>query len=121
MTGKTIVFRRGSTIPVHNAGIAELFNRLAGLLEIEGDHPFRIRAYRNAARIIAGLAQSVAGLLESGKALSELPGIGEAIAEKIQTIVETGRLSQLEEVEIRTSASLSDLMKIKGLAGDEPV
>jgi len=102
-------------MPVHNAELAELFNRLADLLEIEGGNPFRIRAYRNAARSIASLPQSVAGLLESGKDLSELPGIGAAIAEKIHTIVETGRLPQLEEVEARTPAALSDLMKIEGL------
>jgi len=102
-------------MPVHNAELAELFNRLADLLDIEGGNPFRIRAYRNAARTIASLAQNMAGLLESGKDLSELPGIGKAIAEKIHTIVETGRLPQLEEVESRTPAALSDLMKIEGL------
>ena len=102
-------------MPVHNTEIAELFNRLADLLEIEGANPFRIRAYRNAARTIASLAQNLTALVKAGKDLSELPGIGAAIAEKIQTIVETGRLPQLEEVETRTPAALSDLMKIEGL------
>jgi DNA polymerase (family X) len=102
-------------MPVHNAEIAELFSRLADLLEVEDANPFRIRAYRNAARTITGLAQNIDGLLKSGKDLSELPGIGEAIAEKIRTIVATGRLPQLEEVEARTPAALSDLMKIEGL------
>jgi DNA polymerase (family 10) len=102
-------------MPVHNAEIAGLFNRLADLLEIEDANPFRIRAYRNAARTIAGLAQNVAGLVKSGKDLSELPGIGEAIAEKIRTIVATGRLPQLVEVEGRIPAALSELMKIEGL------
>jgi DNA polymerase (family 10) len=54
-------------------------------------------------------------LVKSGKDLSELPGIGEAIAEKIRTIVATGRLPQLEEVEARTPAALSALMKVEGL------
>jgi DNA polymerase (family 10) len=102
-------------MPVHNAEIAELFSRLADLLEVEDANPFRIRAYRNAARTITGLAQNIDGLLKSGKDLSELPGVGEAIAEKIRTIVATGRLPQLEEVEARTPAALSDLMKIEGL------
>jgi DNA polymerase (family 10) len=102
-------------MPVHNAEIAERFSRLADLLEIEGANPFRIRAYRNAARTIAGLAQNLAGLLEAGKDLTELPGIGAAIAEKIQTIVKTGRLPQLEEVEARTPAALSELMQVEGL------
>jgi DNA polymerase (family 10) len=102
-------------MPVRNAEIAELFNRLADLLEVEDANPFRVRAYRNAARTIASHAQNIADLLESGRDLSELPGIGEAIAEKIRTIVETGRLPQLEEVEARTPGALSDLMKIEGL------
>jgi DNA polymerase (family X) len=102
-------------MPVHNAEIAALLNRLADLLEVEDANPFRVRAYRNAARTIAGHAQNIADLLASGRDLSELPGIGEAIAEKIRTIVETGRLPQLEEVGARTPGALSDLMKIEGL------
>jgi DNA polymerase (family 10) len=102
-------------MPVRNAEIAELFNRLADLLEVEDANPFRVRAYRNAARTIASHAQNIADLLESGRDLSELPGIGEAIAEKIRTIVETGRLPQLEEVEARTPGALSDLMRISNV------
>lgn len=102
-------------MPAHNAEIAALFDRLADLLEIEDANSFRVRAYRNAARTIANLGQSIAGLVETGKDLSELPGIGEAIAEKIATIVRTGRLPQLEEVEARTPGTLADLMKIDGL------
>jgi DNA polymerase (family 10) len=102
-------------MPAHNAEIAELFDRLADLLEIEDANPFRVRAYRTAARTVAGLAQNAADLLRAGNDLSELPGIGEAIAEKIRTIVETGRLPQLEEVQARTPAALSELMKVEGL------
>ncbi len=102
-------------MPVHNTEIAALFNRLADLLEVEGTNPFRVRAYRNAARTIANLAQNLTDLVETGRNLSELPGIGEAIAKKIETIVESGRLPQLEKVEARTPAALSTLMKIEGL------
>ena len=63
-------------MPVHNADIADLFNQVADLLEILGENPFRIRAYRNAARIIGGLPQSVAAMVEHGKDLTELAGIG---------------------------------------------
>ena len=102
-------------MPVHNAEIAAVFSRLADLLEIEDANPFRVRAYRNAARTIGNLAQNVADLVEAGNDLSGLPGIGAAIAGKIRTIVNTGRLPQLEEVEARTPGALSDLMKIEGL------
>lgn len=102
-------------MPVHNAEIAALFDRLADLLEIEDANPFRVRAYRNAARTIASLGPSVAGLVAAGRDLSELPGIGKAIAEKIAIIVKTGRLPQLAEVEARTPGALADLMQIDGL------
>jgi len=102
-------------MPVHNTEIAALFNRLADLLELEDANPFRVRAYRNGARTISSLAQNVAELVKAGKDLSELPGIGEALAKKIETIVETGKLPQLEKVGARTPPALSKLMKIEGL------
>lgn len=102
-------------MPLHNREIAALFDRLADLLEIEDANPFRVRAYRNAARTLANLGQSVAELLAAGKDLTELPGIGAHIAAKIAVIVRTGRLPQLDEVEARTPGALSDLMKIEGI------
>lgn len=102
-------------MPVHNTEIAALFNRLADLLELEDADPFRVRAYRNGARTISSLAQNVAELVKAGKDLSELPGIGEALAKKIETIVETGKLPQLDKVGARTPPALSKLMKIEGL------
>lgn len=102
-------------MPVHNTEIARLFERLADLLEVEDANPFRVRAYRNAARTISGHSKSMADLLARGKDLSKLPGIGKDLAEKIGTIVETGKLPLLEEVQARTPAALSDLMKIEGL------
>lgn len=100
---------------IHNATIAEMFDRLADLLEIEGANPFRIRAYRNAARMIGGHGQSMADLLKEGKDLTDIPGIGVELAAKIRTIVETGRLPLLDELEARVPRALSDLMKIEGL------
>ncbi|NNJ94897.1 MAG: DNA polymerase/3'-5' exonuclease PolX [Halobacteria archaeon] len=102
-------------MPVHNAEIARLFEQLADLLEVEDANPFRVRAYRNAARTVSNNSKSMADLLAGGKDLSKLPGIGKDLAEKIRTIVETGRLPLLEEVRARTPAALSDLMKIEGL------
>lgn len=99
----------------HNSEIAAIFDRLADLLEIEGANPFRIRAYREAARTIAGQSRSFADLVAEEADLSKLPHIGKAIAEKIKIIVETGRLPQLEDVASRTPAALSDLMKVEGL------
>jgi len=98
-----------------NARIGDMFDRLADLLEIEDANPFRIRAYRNGAQTVREHPRGMADLLDDGQDLKELPGIGKDLAEKIQAIVETGRLPALEEVEARTPGVLSDLMKIPGL------
>jgi DNA polymerase (family X) len=102
-------------MPVHNADIADLFNQVADLLEILGENPFRIRAYRNAARIIGGLPQSVAAMVEQQKDLTEFAGIGKDLAGKIREIAETGFLSYLQELEERIPPQVARLMKIPGL------
>jgi DNA polymerase (family 10) len=102
-------------MPVHNRDIAEIFNKVADLLDISGANPFRVRAYRNAARTLEGLGQSVADMVADKEDLSELPGIGKDLAGKIKEIVETGTLPQLEELESQTPGELSRLMKIEGL------
>ncbi|MGA8261465.1 MAG: DNA polymerase/3'-5' exonuclease PolX [Arenicellales bacterium] len=100
---------------VSNVEIADLFNRLADLLEIDGANPFRVRAYRNAAQTVRAQSRAMADMVAHGEDLSELPGIGEDIAGKIGTIVETGRLPLLEETRKRVPGELSDMMKIEGL------
>ncbi len=97
---------------VHNTEIAEMFSRLAELLEIQGANPFRIRAYRKAAQTIEGLPHSVTSILAEGADLSELPGIGEDLAAKIQEIVETGNLSLLDQVSSQLPGQLAELAKI---------
>jgi DNA polymerase (family X) len=67
-------------MPVQNAEIAAMFDQAAEFLEIKGENPFRVRAYRRATRTIEGLPDSVRGLLGSGRDLSELPGIGKDLA-----------------------------------------
>jgi DNA polymerase (family X) len=102
-------------MPIHNVEIAEAFNRLADLLEIEGANPFRVRAYRNAARTLQDLPRSAAAMLAAGKDLSELPGIGKDLAGKIAELIGTGHLTLLDEVARRTPKTLADLAAIPGL------
>ncbi len=102
-------------MPVHNSDIAAILSRLADLLEIEGANRFRVRAYRTAARAIEGLPSSVASLVADKKDLTELPGIGEDLAGKLKEIVETGRLSLLDEVTARTPGELAELARLPGL------
>jgi DNA polymerase (family 10) len=102
-------------MPVTNIDIARIFNQLADLLEIKSANPFRVRAYRNAARMFSSLGRNLSEMVEKGEDLSELPGIGKDLARKIKEIAETGSLRQLAEVEKETPAELSKLMKIPGL------
>lgn len=102
-------------MPVHNADIAADFDELADLLEIEGANPFRIRAYRNAARTLRDLSGDVTAMLDKGEDLTELPGIGKDLAAKIKEIVETGTAAMLEEHRKTVPATLTELLKIPGI------
>lgn len=88
---------------------------MADLLEIEGANPFRIRAYRRAAATIDDLPESIAGMIAEDRSLSDLPGIGEDLAGKIEEFVSTGHLKAMEEVEARTPSTLAALTSIPGL------
>jgi len=102
-------------MPVYNSDVAEIFEKVADLLEIEGANQFRVRAYRDAARTIRSLSRSLLDLVEEGEDLTELPGIGEDLAGKIQEIVETGDLDQLERLTRQTPADLAKMLEISGL------
>lgn len=102
-------------MPIQNKHIVETLTRLADLLEIEGANPFRIRAYRTAARTISGLARNVAELLTESDDLTHLTGIGKELDEKIKEIVRTGKLAKLQEIERRLPAGLHQILKIPGL------
>jgi DNA polymerase/3'-5' exonuclease PolX len=102
-------------MPVQNTDVADIFNKVADLLDIQGANPFRIRAYRNAARSISSLPRNVSDMIEENYDLTPLAGIGEDLASKIREIVETGVLSQLEALEGDTPSELDTLMKVAGL------
>ena len=102
-------------MPIHNQDIAELFEKVADLLEIEGANPFRVRAYRNAARVVSSMSQTLADLVARGEDLTRLPGVGQDLAGKIQEIVKTGDLGMLKELEARTPPALTLLLNVEGL------
>lgn len=83
---------------------------MADLLEIQGANEFRVRAYRNAARTISGLARSVADMMQEGEDLTDFCAIGEDLAGKIKEIAETGLLEQLELLRSDTLPELSRLL-----------
>lgn len=100
---------------VHNIDIATQFNELADLLEVKDENPFRVRAYRNAARLIKNLSHEVADLVKQGEDLTAFPGIGDDLAEKITTIVKTGELPLLKQVRKKVPRALSEMMRIPDL------
>jgi DNA polymerase (family 10) len=102
-------------MPVVNAAIAAVFEQIADLLDIQGANPFRIRAYRNAARTIGELGVDVKTLLERGSDLRDLPGIGDDLAAKIREIAETGKSAFLERLQKQVPAGVAELLKIPGL------
>ncbi len=98
-----------------NKEIAAFFKELADLLEIKGDNPFRIRAYRNAARTIETSGYDFVKLVREGYDLSRLPDIGERIAKKIAEIVTTGHLQKLDDLRKEFPPGILDLLKIEGI------
>src|SRR5215216_6167959 len=102
-------------MPIQNSDVANIFEKVADLLEIKGENRFRVRAYRDAARTVGGHSRSVAEIVEQDEDLTALSGIGEDLAGKIREIVETGTLSQAEELEKETDPSLRELLGLPGL------
>jgi DNA polymerase (family 10) len=102
-------------MPVQNAEIAAMFDQAAELLEIKGENPFRVRAYRRAARTVEGLPESVRSLLSAGKDLSELPGIGNDLAGKIASIVNTGHFDLLDTLKKKLPGDLAEMAALPGL------
>ena len=102
-------------MPIHNADIAAVFEEVADRLEIQGANPFRIRAYRNAARTLGELPQEARALLEQGEDLTRLPGIGDDLAAKVREIVDTGRCSLLERLRRELPPAVTELLQIPGL------
>ncbi len=102
-------------MPVQNAEIADSFDEIADLLEVEGANPFRIRAYRNAGRIVRSLPRGLHEMVGAGENLVEIEGIGRDLAAKIVEMVTTGRISYLDEIRRASPKGIVDLLHIPGL------
>ena len=95
--------------------MASQFELLADLLEIQGANPFRIRAYRNAARTISSAAESLTDLVASGGDPGQFDGIGKDLARQITEIAQTGHLSSLEELRKQIPPGVLDMLRIPGV------
>ena len=99
-----------------NAEIATVFEQVADLLEFKGSNPFRIRAYRNAARTIHDLPESMAEIVaDQDRSLTEIAGIGKDLAEKVAVLVETGSLPMLNELLSDIPQSVLAILRVPGL------
>ena len=100
-----------------NGAIAGRFYRLAALMEIRGDDPFRLRSYRNAAEAIevwpTPLQEIAAN--EGAAGLQTIPGVGKAIAGKVIELLERGTFDAWERVTAETPVTVLDLMDLPGI------
>jgi DNA polymerase (family 10) len=100
---------------VENKSIADILTEIADILDIQGENPFRVRSYRNAARTIADMGQSVRAMVRAGEDLEQIPGIGKSLQEKIEEIVSTGKCGFLEELRAKVPPGVTELLKLEGL------
>ena len=99
-----------------NAEIASLFDHVADLLEYQGGNVFRIRAYRNAARLVKGTVESLTAIRAAAEqSLTDLEGIGKDLAIKIEILLDGGRLPLLEQLEHEVPRVAFELMRVPGL------
>lgn len=97
-----------------NAEIAGIFDRMADILEVLNDNPFRVRSYRKASQVVADQAEDIAALAQSGR-LAELPGIGSAFVEKITEYLAEGKVSAYEALKARVPEGVIEMLHVPGL------
>jgi len=97
-----------------NAEIAEIFDRMADILEVLGENPFRVRSYRKASQVIADQAEDIAAIAQSGR-LGDLPGIGSAFVQKINEYLADGRITPYEELKARVPEGVVEMLRVPGL------
>ncbi len=94
--------------------VASALREIGTILELQGENPFKCRAYLNGARTLETSATDLTELVRTNR-LGELPGIGDALREKITTLITTGKLPYLEELRSSIPAGLLPLLDLPGL------
>ncbi len=102
---------------MNNAAIANKFHRLAALMEIRGDDPFRLRSYRNAAEAIEVWPTPLKEIAEAEgiAGLQTIPGVGKAIAGKVIELIERGTFDAWERLVAETPETILDLIELPGI------
>jgi len=94
--------------------LAAILEEIADLLEIKGENPYKIRAYRRGAQAIALLPADLQEVVLQGK-LESVPGIGKALAAKVQEWLETGKIAYYEELAAEFPGGVLDVMRVPGI------
>ncbi|MEO8435061.1 MAG: helix-hairpin-helix domain-containing protein [Pyrinomonadaceae bacterium] len=102
---------------MNNEEIAERFYRMAALMEVRGDDPFRLRSYRNAAEALETWPTPLKSIAvaEGAEGLQTIPGVGKAIAGKIVELVEKGTFDAWERMIKETPESVLELLTVPGI------
>ena len=99
---------------MNNRQLAETFTLIANLLEIKGEIVYKTLAYRKASESLMGLGREASEYWKEGK-LEDIPGVGKAIAEKIDELLSTGKLEFLEKLKKEVPPTLAEWLPIPGL------
>ena len=94
--------------------VGRVLQNIARLLELKGENPFKIRAYVNAARALEGIGEDLSKLIAEDR-LREVEGIGKAIAEKITTLAQTGKLDYYDNLRDAFPPEIFVLFELQGL------
>ncbi|WP_175813517.1 DNA polymerase/3'-5' exonuclease PolX [Burkholderia contaminans] len=102
-------------MPIHNADCAKIFSEIADLLAIQGANPFRVRAYRNAARTVADYGRDIATMVVHVDDLDAIPTIGADLAVKLREIVSTGTCELQQQLRRALPPAMLELLDVPGL------
>jgi DNA polymerase (family 10) len=98
-----------------NSEVAKIFQDIADLLELKGENVFKIRAYQKAARAIEYYPRELEAMIDEGKDLQSIPGVGEAIAKKAVELITTGKLGYYENLRADFPQGITNLLDIPGI------
>ncbi|TFG07046.1 DNA polymerase III, partial [Candidatus Thorarchaeota archaeon] len=97
-----------------NKIIAQLLTEISILVEVAGEQTYKARAYSRAARSIRNLGEDIQAVAERGE-LTDVPGIGQGIAKKIESYLETGSIDELERLRKKVPIKVAELEAIPGV------
>ncbi|MEN3014166.1 MAG: DNA polymerase/3'-5' exonuclease PolX [Endomicrobiia bacterium] len=100
---------------MRNKEVAEQFYLIAQLLSLTDENPFKVRAYEKAAQVIESLPEPIEEISKDFKKLSEIPGVGKSIAEKVVEYLSSGKIQRLEELKSKFPEGIFEMLKIPGL------